>query len=123
MIPLRVRKLEFPKNTEGGRKMTTVYGHDEIVKFIVNHTKLVAESDKEFRYHNVLFIVEKSCMHVRVYTDYTRNTCIASTILFYRDFAIQYDAKSSNITLVSRRDGRVSSEMYISIKNILGGKE
>lgn len=100
--------------------MKTIYGYDEVRKFIITDTKLVSTGHgNEYRYNNVLIILEKSCFQVRIYTDYTKNTCIASAILYYNDFAIQYDATDSNITLLSRHDGRVSGEMYISIKNII----
>jgi hypothetical protein len=103
-----------------GEKMTTIYGYNEIYNFVNNNTKLVHTGHgNEYRYNNVLIILEKYCFQIRIYTDYTKNTCVASVILYYNDFAIQYDATDSNITLLSRHGEKVSGEMYISLKNIM----
>jgi hypothetical protein len=99
--------------------MKTIYGYNEIYNFVNNNTKLVNNGHDEYRYNNILCVVKKSCFQIRIYTDYTKNTCIASVILYYNDFAIQYDATDSNITLLSRHGDRVTGEMYISLKDLM----
>ena len=104
----------------------TIYGYDEIYRWIVTNPILANNGhNNEYRYNNVLFILEKEYLHIRIYTDNTKDNCVASSILSYDNFAIQYDVATQyvkgtyDILLLSRKDDNVSSEMYISIKGVM----
>lgn len=98
----------------------TIYGYDEIYRWIVTNPILANNGrNNEYRYNNVLFILEKEYLHVRIYTDNTKDNCVTSMILYYDDFAIQYVKGECDILLLSRKDDKVSSEMYVSIKGVI----
>lgn len=98
----------------------TIYGYDEVYRFMVTNLRLVNNGhNNEYRYNNVLFILEKEYLHVRIYTDNTKDNCVASMILYYDDFAIQYVKGECDILLLSRKGEKVSAKMYISIKGII----
>lgn len=98
----------------------TIYGYDEIYKWVVTNPILANNGhNNEYRYNNVLFILEKEYLHVRIYTDNTKDNCVASMILYYDDFAIQYVKGECDILLLSRKDDKVSAEMYVSIKGVI----
>ena len=104
----------------------TIYGYDEVYRWVVTNPILANNGhNNEYRYNNVLFILEKEYLHIRIYTDNTKDNCVASMILYYDDFAIQYDfatqyVKSGrDILLLSRKGDKVTSEMYVSIKGVI----
>ena len=98
----------------------TIYGYDEIYKWIVTNPILANNGhNNEYRYNNVLFILEREFLHIRIYTDNTKDNCVASAILYYDDFAIQYVKGECDILLLSRKDDNVSAEMYVSIKGVI----
>lgn len=98
----------------------TIYGYDEIYRWIVTNPILANNGrNNEYRYNNVLFILEKEYLHIRIYTDNTKDICVASMILYYDDFAIKYVKGECDILLLSRKDDKVSSEMYVSIKGVI----
>ena len=98
----------------------TIYGYDEIYRWMVTNLILANNGlNNEYRYNNVLFILEKEYLHIRIYTDNTKDNCVASMILYYDDFAIQYVKGECDITLLSRNGDKVTSEMYVSIKGVI----
>lgn len=98
----------------------TIYGYDEIYRWIVTNPILANNGhNNEYRYNNVLFILKKEYLHVRIYTDNTKDNCVASMILYYDDFAIQYVKGECDILLLSRKDDKVSADMYVSIKGVI----
>lgn len=98
----------------------TIYGYDSIYRFFATNTNLSNNGhNNEYKYDNVLFVLDKYYLHIRIYTDNTRDICNASMIFYYDDFAIQYTHEKSDIILLSRKGERVSAEMYISIKGIM----
>ena len=98
----------------------TIYGYDEIYRWMVTNPILANNGhNNEYRYNNVLFILEKEYLHIRIYTDNTKDNCVASMLLDYDDFAIQYVKGECDILLLSRKDDKVSSEMYVSIKGVI----
>jgi hypothetical protein len=102
------------------KRETTIYGYDEIYRWIVTNLILANNGhNNEYRYNNVLFILEKDYLHIRIYTDNTKDDCVASMILYYDDFAIRYVKGECDILLLSRSGDNVSSEMYISIKGVI----
>lgn len=98
----------------------TIYGYDDIYKwFVINPILASNGNNNEYRYNNVLFILKKEYLHIRIYADNTKNNCVASSILSYNTFAIEYDKGGCDILLLSRSGDKVSSEMYISIKGVI----
>ena len=98
----------------------TIYGYDEIYKWVVTNPILANNGhNNEYRYNNVLFILEKEYLHIRIYTDNTKDNCIASMLLDYEDFAIKYVNGGCDILLLSRSGDKVSSDMYISIIGVM----
>ena len=67
----------------------------------------------------ILFILKEDYLHIRFYSDNTKDNCIASMLLDYDDFAIQYTEGECDILLLSRSGDRVSAEMYFSIKGVI----
>ena len=97
-----------------------IYGYDEIYRWIVTNPILANNGrNNEYRYNNVLFILEKEYLYIRIYTDNTKDNCVASMLLNYDDFAIQYIKGECDILLLSRNGEKVSAEMYVSIKGII----
>ena len=105
------------------RKETTIYGYDEVYRFFVTHTNLSNNGhNNEYRFGNILFMLNKQDMHIRIYdgkaSDVLSN-CIASLLLEYDDFAIRYGAMCDDILILSRNEDKVSSELFMAIKGIL----
>lgn len=102
------------------KREKTIYGYDEVYRWVVTNPILANNGhNNEYRYNNVLFILEKEYLHIRIYTDNTKDNCVASFILYYDDFAIQYVKGECDILLLSRKGDKVSSEMYVSIKGVI----
>lgn len=102
------------------KREKTIYGYDEVYRWVVTNPILANNGhNNEYRYNNVLFIMEKDYLHIRIYTDNTKDNCVTSMILYYDDFAIQYVKGECDITLLSRKDDKVSAEMYVSIKGVI----
>ena len=105
------------------KKETTIYGYDEIYRFFVTHTNLSNDGhNNEYRFGNILFMLNKHDIHIRIY-DRNANDgladCIASLLLAYDDFAIRYGAMFDDILILSRKEDKVSSELFMSIKGVL----
>lgn len=99
----------------------TIYGYDEVYKFMVTNPRLVNNGhNNEYRYRNTVFSLNKYDMAIRIYTNETDcYDCIASLILGYDDFAIQYSDEIRDILILSRKDTVVSPELFMSIKGIM----
>ncbi len=98
----------------------TIYGYNEIYKWTVTNPILSNNGhNNEYRYNNTLFILKEDYLHIRFYSDNTKDNCIASMLLDYDDFAIQYTEGECDILLLSRSGDRVSAEMYFSIKGVI----
>ncbi|NLE06749.1 MAG: hypothetical protein GX638_18360 [Crenarchaeota archaeon] len=102
-------------------KTRTIYGYDDIYKWFVTNPILANNGHNEYRYNNVLFILKKEYLHIRIYSDNTKDNCVASSILPYDTFAIEYDKGWNDILLLSRNGDKVTSEMYICIKGVIAG--
>ena len=105
------------------KKETTVYGYDAIYRFFVTNTNLSNNGhNNEYRFGNILFMLNKQDIHIRIYdgsaSDVLSN-CIASLLLEYDDFAIQYGDMGEDILILSRNEDKVSSELFMSIKGII----
>lgn len=99
----------------------TIYGREAIREWLIDTTKAEQVNDA-YRMKNVLFILEKDCVNIRVYTDDYQSACLTSLLLDYDDFAIQYWEGWQNLTILSRDGDTVDTidpEMYISIKGVL----
>lgn len=105
------------------KKETTIYGYDAIYRFFATHTNLSNNGhNNEYRFGNILFILNKQDIHIRIYDGSASailSNCIASLLLEYDDFAIQYGDMGEDILILSRNDDKVSSELFMSIKGIL----
>lgn len=105
------------------KKETTIYGYYEIYRFFATNTNLSNNGhNNEYRFGNILFMLNKQDIHIRIYDGKANDiltNCIASLLLEYDDFAIQYGDMGEDILILSRNEDKVSTELFMSIKGVL----
>lgn len=108
--------MDKEKMATNVNRSITVYGHDDIHKFMVDN--FIENGNDEFRFGTALIIVGDYYLNIRIYTDNANDICIASVVLNYDDFAIRYRLWDKDIKLLSRSGEKISDKMYIHLREI-----